>query len=100
MDRVWPATSQRDLPDDPPKPSRDFSGGTRADFKVFGLEVPVSSALFGDFDQVYDMCYCHKNCDSAENYFKLGNLQLSRSIAIASKTKPVKDDKTLLTIML
>ncbi|CAD7948320.1 unnamed protein product [Amoebophrya sp. A120] len=97
-DRIWPTPIQRELDQvnpDPTKPSKTLSGGARADFKTFGLESPVPSALFGQYDQIYDICYCHKDCDHATNYFKVGNVQLAKKIGLASRTKSVIDAKTL-----
>ncbi len=78
QDRQWPATSVRDRPPDMTKPSATFSGGTRADWKAFGAETPVSSALFGDYNEVYDVCYCHSDCTTtAANYFKVQDISCS-----------------------
>ena len=71
-DRVWPVLAERDRPD-----PKQLNGGSRADYKLFGLETPRASVMTGTMGQFYDICFCLQDCtETTANYFKIGNLRV------------------------
>lgn len=49
--------------------------------------------LTGNANQVYDICYCHDDCESVTNYYKVGNLKMQEEIGLSSNTKEDSTDE-------